>query len=252
MLKIQEYIEIYFTFIEYMELEFYSKAVPSLVVVRQNFSANTLFVTMSPNPSTMISVKKKFGNKTKTFRQPYGKLPQRLQYSYCIRVLKTAYNYSIDTKIYGTWELNKNGNVHFHFLFEDPNINTETMIHILRRDVYNSELVRHNLSSNKTDYMNNIVKLTDSIEDRYKYIHKDNNAHYLPYYSTCNLSGLQEVNGVLGVSPAKSLEHLAERPQARDECETRNSLNTPIGLLYIPDHEERRLIRIHRIINTNT
>lgn len=232
-----------------MELEFYSIGVPSLVVVRQNFTAFTLFCTISPNPNIKITVRKKFGNKVRTFKQPYDKLPQRVQYDYCIRVLKTSYNYSKDTKIYGTWELNQKGNLHLHFLFEDPNINSETMLHILRRDVYNSELVRNNLSKSKIDYMNSIVRLNDSINDRYKYIHKDNNAHYLPYYSTCNLVPLSEVK------PNHSLEHLG--PSPADEGTSKSSFGPPIGY---PDcvlsiNEEQRLLALNKYvsaINNNT
>ena len=117
---------------------------------------------------------------------PYGKLPQRVQYNYCRRLLISSYNYSDDTKIFGTWELNSHGNVHFHFIMSDPYINSNTMLQILRRDVLNCEMVLSNLSKSMIDYCNNIVFVTDSIDHRVKYMCKDNNCHTFPYYYTKN------------------------------------------------------------------
>lgn len=173
-----------------MEIEFYDESGPSLVAVRENFKAvaaggkNVIFATLSPNPSTKIPITRKVNGRKTNVKMPYGKLPQRVQYEYCIKMLRTAYNYSEKIKIYGTWELNQSGNVHLHFLFYEPSIQNQTMLQIFRRDVLNSEMVLKNLSKKMIDYCNNIVYVDDSIDERLLYLEKDNNCGKpFPYYS---------------------------------------------------------------------
>lgn len=149
---------------------------------------HALWVTISPNPKTLHSCYRTVTNGIKQQRVliklPYGKLPQKAQYAYCIRVLQSCYNYSENTKIFGTWELNKSGDVHFHFIMSDPLIKGPTMLKILQRDVLNHELVMKNLSKKLIDYMNNICYVTDSIENRFQYMTKDmdHNIEIMPYY----------------------------------------------------------------------
>jgi len=152
---------------------------------------HALWVTISPNPKTLhnctrlVTLGKSLKQKRVDVKIPYGKLPQKVQYDYCIKILKNCYNYSDETRIFGTWELNKNGDVHFHFIMSDPLIKGPTMLKILQRDVLNHELVMKNLSKGYIDYMNNIVYVNDSIENRYNYMIKDmeHNLEIMPYYS---------------------------------------------------------------------
>ena len=102
-----------------------------------------------------------------------------------MKVLENCYNYSNDTKIFGTWELNKSGDVHFHFIMTDPHIKGQTTLKMFQRDILNCEMVIRNLSNKKMiDYMNNIVFVNDSIEARYEYMTKDmnENLELMPYY----------------------------------------------------------------------
>lgn len=142
-----------------------------------------LFCTISPNPNTKHAIYKSVNGKRITVQMPYGKLPQRVQHAYCMRVLK-HYIYSKDTKIFSTWELNQAGNVHLHLILSDPQINNDTMLKIFQRDILNSEIVMKNLSKKMIDYMNNIVKVNDSIAERIKYMTKDmkDNLPIMSYY----------------------------------------------------------------------
>ena len=174
-----------------MEVSFHDdESGPSLVAVRENFEElagegkQIIFATISPNPNVKIPVTRRFNGKKINAKMPYGKLPQRNQYEYCIRMLRSAYNYSHEVKIYGTWELNKSGNVHLHLLFYDPNIQSKTELEIFRRDVLNSELVLKNLSKKLVDYCNNIVYVNDGVSDRLLYMDKDHNCgRPFPYYT---------------------------------------------------------------------
>lgn len=160
-----------------MEIHFIEKSSePSLVAVREIFPSDgkIIFATISPNPKVKIPITRRWNGRKINAKMPYGKLPQKNQFDYCIRILKSSYNYSHDTQIYGGWELNKSGNIHLHLLMYDPNIQTNEMLQIFQRDVLNSEIVFKNLSRNMTDYCNNIVFVNDSINERLKYIHKSN------------------------------------------------------------------------------
>lgn len=163
---------------------------PSLVAVREFFEKatslkkNIIFATISPNANTKIPITRKWNRRKIRAKVPYGKLPQKVQYNYCIRMLKSSYNYSNTTQIFGTWELNKQGNVHLHILMVDDYIQNHTTLQMFRRDVLNSELVIKNLSKSMIDYCNNIVFVTDSINDRLNYLTKDvtDNNNILPYF----------------------------------------------------------------------
>lgn len=155
----------------------------SLVDLCPNFN-HCLFVTISPNPKVLHRVYRRVDGKRKLFKVAYSKLPQRVQYEYCMNVLRAAYNYSDGTKILGSWELNEKGDVHLHFLMYDVHIRTETQLKIFRRDVLNTPVVYDNLPPSQIDYMNNIVYVNDSIQERIDYIMKDiDNINIMPYYS---------------------------------------------------------------------
>jgi len=144
-----------------------------------------LFVTISPNPKVKHSVDRwnMRGKRTKVMI-PYGKLTTHEQYIYCLRVITSAYNYSDQTEIFGTWEMNKNCDCHVHFIMYDPNIQTDTELAMFRRDVLNSQLVLMNLAK-WTDYMNSIVFVNDSFDERIQYMTKEiHNMNYFPYFCT--------------------------------------------------------------------
>lgn len=169
--------------------EYKNKAEIALVDLRLNLWPCPIFVTISPNPSVLVPVRRVSSTTGKMLncKLPYGKLPQRIQYDYCLKVVKTVYNYSADTKYFCTWELNKQGNVHFHLLYCDPLINSDVSMQIFRRDILNHDIVIRNMCKGKkmVDYMNNIVFVNDSIEDRFNYLTKDihSNIHIFPYFS---------------------------------------------------------------------
>jgi len=156
----------------------------SLVDRRSDRWPHCIFATISPNPKVKHSVTKMINGRKTTLQMPYGKLPQRVQHDYLLRVIRSSYVYSEDTKIFGTWELNKDGNVHFHLIMTDPHLKNVTDLKMFQRDVLNSELVMKNLSKGMVDYMNNIVFVNDSPEARFKYITKDMkyNLPIMPYF----------------------------------------------------------------------
>lgn len=169
-----------------MEIIPITKAGVPLVDPRPESWPYALFVTISPNPNTKHAIYKTINGKRTTVQIPYGKLPQKVQYDYCMRVVKSAYNISKDTKLFGIWELNKSGNVHFHMILTDPTVKGKTSLAIMQRDVLNSEIVMKNLSKKMIDYMNNIVVVNDSITERLEYMLKDyeENITIMDYYAT--------------------------------------------------------------------
>jgi len=170
-----------------MDLQLITEKQAVLLVDRRPESwPHCMFVTISPNPKHKHKTFRFNNNGKRTSVQiPYGKLTQFDQYHYCLRVVRSTYLYSSDTKIFGTWELNLQGNVHFHLLISDPQITNDTHLKMFQRDVLNSNLVFSNLTKGMIDYMNNIVFVNDSVKDRFKYILKDMdvNLQIYPYYA---------------------------------------------------------------------
>jgi len=170
-----------------MQLEYsILPAAIALVDRRPEIWPHAIFATISPNPKVKHTIKQIVNGKTTTVKKPYGMLPQRVQFEYCTRIVKSAYIFSLETKIFGTWELNKEGNVHFHLILSDPFICNKSALSIFQRDVMNNHLVTLNLVKSKSpkDFMNNIVFVNDSVEARIKYMTKDMhmNLPILPYY----------------------------------------------------------------------
>lgn len=166
-----------------MFYEMSNEAAVALVDRRPESWPYPLFCTISPNPNKTHAIFKTIKGKRVTVQMPYGKLPQRVQHDYCMRVLK-HYVYTDETKIFSTWELNQSGNVHLHLIMSDPKINNDTMLKMFQRDILNCEIVMKNLSKKMVDYMNSIVKVNDTIAKRITYMTKDmkDNLPIIPYY----------------------------------------------------------------------
>lgn len=149
-----------------------------LVDPRPLLMAQTIFVTISPNPNTKHDVIKKCkmpNGKYKdiTVKMKYGTLPQKVQYDYCMKILRTCYiSFLPDCKIVGTWELNQQKNVHFHFVLDHPRFRNPKYIDIFRRDIFNCQEIMKNTGMNR-DYMNNIVMLNKTFPEICKYMDKD-------------------------------------------------------------------------------
>lgn len=130
----------------------------------------TLFITISPNPSTFVDcvLKNKMG-KIRNQKRPYGMLKQDIQYQYCLKCLREDYFewFSDDVELIGIAELNQRGNVHFHIVVNDPYITNEVQLQVFRRDILNGFRTQQNISKGKVsgkDWMNNIVYV-NVIED---------------------------------------------------------------------------------------
>jgi hypothetical protein len=141
-----------------------------------------IFVTISPNPHVKIPCWMTSNNgKRVSCHRPYQELSHRNQYEYCLKIVNQCYlNYdNDDMEIYGTWELNKSKNVHFHFLMSSSTIKTNVALDIFRRDVSNCNQVLLNRAKRNSkrnlapDYMNNIVFLNKPIVEVIAYCDKD-------------------------------------------------------------------------------
>lgn len=161
-----------------MDVQTTKQAISSLVEdcpnLQELFTGYTMFVTISPNPRTKHSIQRRNPETRKmvTCQMAYGMLPQRVQYAYCMKVLKECYlTHCIDPIVVGCAELNTDGNVHFHFLLKDPDIKNDVMLQVFRRSILNCPTVLKNFKGK--DYMNNIVNLTKTKEDIVKYMDKD-------------------------------------------------------------------------------
>lgn len=156
-------------------LEFSNQSVGSLVARRPNgqfISSSSLFCTISPNPNTKV----KCLRGRKTIAMKYCLLPHKVQYQYCIRVLKACYMQFLtpNAEIIGTWELNKMNNVHLHFIINDPQFKSDQRFNTYRRDISCCSLVVENRSKKtNNDYMNSIVRVTKSQDDILDYLDKD-------------------------------------------------------------------------------
>jgi len=133
----------------------------------------TLFVTISPNPKANVS--KKYIGKDRKKQARYGTLTQLEQYDYCMRIFKQNYSKQLfGCEYVGTWELNKQGNLHLHFIICSSDVTNDYQLKVFQRDVYNDELTQQNLHNGKgLDVMNNIVFLNKSIDEICSYLDKD-------------------------------------------------------------------------------
>lgn len=147
-------------------------------------NGSTLFVTISPNPRTMVPCQltryKWHGleKKPKIYdvKRPYGMLKQDVQYQYCIKCLMEDYMEWLgdDAQLVGVAELNESGNVHLHMLINSANVKNDVQLAIFRRDVLNGYRTQQNLKNMKArDFMNNIVFLNKHWKDIEDYLMKD-------------------------------------------------------------------------------
>lgn len=156
-----------------------NEAVVTLVRLRPRLADKTekpLFITISPNAKTVIKLSKPISGKK--LNTTYGAMPQHMQYNYCIKAFQTMYLKEFFSPTYvGTWELNKQGNVHLHILLVDKSVHNAYELKIFQRDIYNCETTQKNLHKGKGfDRMNNIVFVNDSVDERCKYMDKDHDS----------------------------------------------------------------------------
>lgn len=163
-------------------MELSEKPFDTLVVERhQPIVSTTLFITVSPNPRTSVKFIARGPNgKVKEMKRPYGTMRQIHQYQYCIDVLKKDYisSLSSDAHIVGVAELNEQGNVHLHFIVNDPMIQNEVQLQCFRREILNSPRTQQNIIKTKVnarDWMNNIVYVTKTKSDIIEYCMKQQN-----------------------------------------------------------------------------
>lgn len=148
-------------------IEKYYKSVPRPLVVGTR--GNTMFITVSPPPSLKIRV---LENGKLSVRR-YDMLHQANQLTFCHRLIEALYiPYITDGYLMGTWELNKSGHVHVHFLLYDRYIQNDYQLAMFRRSIKIDPISRKIMGRQKNDYMNNIF-YCDDVEDRLDYMDKD-------------------------------------------------------------------------------
>lgn len=161
-------------------------AVWPLVADRPHFKKPTCFVTISPNPRTLYpSMLKDHRGKLVKKSVRYGALKQSEQYDICMNMIRTSYiPYFENCELVGTTELNKDGNVHMHFLIQGDNVKDDYDLSILRRQIMTEPESVRNISKKGIDYMNNIVYLDKSLADICAYMDKDypKNVRHFPNY----------------------------------------------------------------------
>lgn len=155
------------------------EAAGTLVARRPQFSKRlsaNIWCTISPNANKLHPVTK--GNRS--CKLAYGSLPHQVQYDYCMRVLQQCYVpfLSDEATLVGCWELNKaasGGNVHFHFIINDPQIRNNVQLQIFQRHNRCCEMTFQNLSNPKAiDRLNSIVRLdANRFEEKCTYMDKD-------------------------------------------------------------------------------
>lgn len=190
-----------------------SKTASSLVRCRPRLMAapkNLLFVTISPNPKTVIG--------RGPTKKCYGGMTIQEQYQYCMRIFQSIYLkfLGLETPEYvGTWELNQSGKVHLHFLILSDTIKNDYQLKAMRQDIWGHELTQANLSAKhykdkKTakDVMNHIVFLTESIHKILEYLDKDHH---------------QKIE----LMPQRKMYNFASPVDDDNECETKPPVEDP-------------------------
>lgn len=157
------------------KIQLSTEAAGTLVARRPTFRlkpSHNVWCTISPNAKLAHSVWK--GRKSAKIL--YGNLPHKVQYEYCMRILQQCYVpfLSDEATLCGTYELNHSGNVHFHFVINDPKLWNAQLLAGFQRDIKCCDLVCHNRPRKSTvDHMNNIVRLDKDIDDVCDYMDKD-------------------------------------------------------------------------------
>lgn len=187
-----------------MEIIQRKTCVAPLVAERKFFCPNTkdyiMFITISPNPKTLIPINKPgktIRTKDKIINTRYEDCRQIDQYNYCLDYIRNAYmRYSGDCQIIGSAELNKQGNIHIHMLMKDSYVTNDKVMQIFQRDIkLNPETQKH-IRHSKRDYMNNIVELTKSEEEILSYMDKDNDktGYLFPSFYTSPVDHVDETD----------------------------------------------------------
>lgn len=166
----------------------FKEACCALVATRLNLVhqyANHPFIvfgTLSPNPAVKVDshAYTSRGNQ-RNCKQQFKDLTPERQLEYCMKVLNGYTKYLIDPTILGTWELNKSGNCHLHYLLISDDIKDDYGLWEFRKNLLTDHEVRRNFK--KKDYMNNIVELDEkTFEEILEYFDKDHdkkvNKHY--------------------------------------------------------------------------
>jgi len=151
-----------------------------------------LFVTISPNPSTVLKLKM-----TKRMNKPierYKNVPYKVQQAYIEKVIITCYLELLpkEVKLVGCYEFNKTGQLHAHLLIQTDFIKNDIDLTVFRRDIMNCELVMNNRKKDNNDYMNNIVFVNDSIAERVKYMMKTGK-DMLKYFPNIYYNGTENI-----------------------------------------------------------
>lgn len=181
-------------------------------------STYTVFATISPNPGTKHKVIRKINGKKIEMEMRYDRLPHKQQYEYCMKIIREVYLNGLENPvIIGTQELNDSKNVHFHFLLMDPFIKNDNYLAVYRRDIANHPEILKN-SKGKKDYMNNIVKLTKSLNEIIMYMdkEKDKIIDLLPNYYSKTI--IKDIPNVVHVP-----RHKTENIQKSKEQESQDS-----------------------------
>lgn len=187
-----------------MEIIQRKTCVAPLVAERKFFCPDTedyiMFITISPNPRTLIPINKpskSVRNKDKVIMTKYEDCRQIDQYNYCLDYVRSVYmRYSGDCHIIGSAELNKQGNIHIHMLMKDSYVSNDKVMQVFQRDIkLNPETQRH-IKLCKRDYMNNIVELTKSEDEILTYMDKDydKTGHLFPSFYTAPIDHVEETD----------------------------------------------------------
>lgn len=184
-----------------MNLSFTEKAFDLLVGERQFkiVPMKTIFVTVHPNPQVLVDTRCRMVSKLdktkikyKDIKKPYALLPQKSQYDYCMQYIETSYLQFIqgDYEMLGVVEFDGCDNIHAHFLINADRINDSVELGMLRRDILNDPITIKNLKTKHSkDWMNSIVFVNDSEDDRIDYFMKDQDKilkHFKNYYYSTN------------------------------------------------------------------
>jgi len=160
-----------------------TSSVATLVALRELHTEDPLdlsccvFCTISPNPRVMVPISGRAGKRA----IPYGLLPPRLQYEYCMKFLQRTYlEFYPDAEFFGCAEFDTSNKVHFHFLMFDPKLFFDQHIRALQADLKACHITILNMNIQKgknksipVDHMNHICRSNRSIEAHCLYLDKE-------------------------------------------------------------------------------
>lgn len=138
-----------------------------------------MFATISPNPNTKHPVLREIPFKNKTRLQKikvkYKDMTHTEQYTYLIDYIEKVYLPLLESPaIAGVMELNKEANMHAHFILKSATVKNDTMLMVFRRNIKTDLNTMINQSKNGTDYMNNVVQITKPYDEIVTYMSKIN------------------------------------------------------------------------------